>query len=138
MKFSQWIGIIACLSLVVSGFTNWTWYPDIHKYFTGFVSENNIYGKPGKIFIYLSIFAIVFFLVPKIWAKRWNLFVGTLIVAFAIKTFILYTACYRGVCPEKQTGIWVMLVSAVIVLLCALLPDLKLKNDGTPAGRSDE
>ena len=128
MKFSQWIGIAACLLLVVSGFMKWTWYPDIHKYFTGFFSENNIYGKPGKIFIYFTTVAIIFFAIPRIWAKRWNLLVCTIIVAYAIKTFILYTSCYRGVCPVKQPGIWVMLVSAVVILLCALLPDLKLKE----------
>lgn len=133
MKFSQWIGVAACIALIVSGFTNWTWYPDLHKYFTGFVSENNIYGKPGKIFIYLATIAIIFFLVPKIWAKRWNVMISVLIISFAIKTFILYTACYRGVCPEKQAGIWVMLATASVILLCSLLPDLKLKENTPPS-----
>ena len=128
MKFSQWIGIAASLVLIISGFMNWTWYPDIHKYFTGFFSENNIYGKPGKIFIYFTSVAIILFAVPKIWAKRWNLLVCTLILSYAIKTFILYSACYRGVCPVRQEGIWIMLFSAVAIMLCALLPDLKLKG----------
>jgi hypothetical protein len=128
MKFSQWIGILAAIVLIISGFMNWTWYPDIHKYFTGFVSENNIYGKPGKIFIYFSSVAILFFVIPRVWAKRWNVFICTLIVAFAIRTFILYTSCYSGVCPVKQPGIWIMIASAAVILLCALLPDLKLKD----------
>jgi hypothetical protein len=128
MKFSQWIGIAACLVLVLSGIMNWTWYPDIHKYLTGFVSENNIYGKPGKIFIYLTVIAVAFFLIPKIWAKRWNLLICTIIVAFAVKTFILYTSCYRGICPDKQPGIWIMLGSALLIMVCALLPDLKMKE----------
>ena len=128
MKFSQWIGILAAFVLIISGFMNWTWYPDIHKYFTGFVSENNIYGKPGKIFIYFSSVAILFFILPRIWAKRWNVFVCTLIMAFAIRTFILYTSCYSGVCPVKQPGIWIMVASAALMLLCALLPDMKLKE----------
>ena len=128
MKFSQWIGILAAIVLIISGFMNWTWYPDIHKYFTGYVSENNIYGKPGKIFLYFSSVAILFFAIPRIWAKRWNVFMCTLIVAFAIRTFILYTSCYSGVCPVKQPGIWIMIASAALILLCALLPDMKLKD----------
>jgi hypothetical protein len=131
MKFSQWIGIAGAIILVISGFLNWTWYPDIQKYFTGFFSENNIYGRPGKIFIYLTIIAVVFFAVPRIWAKRWNILVCTITLAFAIKTFILYTACYRGICPVKQPGVWLMLASAIVVFLCALLPDLKLKEKST-------
>jgi hypothetical protein len=128
MKFSQWIGIVAAIVLILSGFMNWTWYPDIHKYFTGFFSENNIYGKPGKIFIYFSSVAALFFVIPRVWAKRWNVLVSTIILAFAIRTFILYTACYRGVCPVKQPGIWMMITSAAVIFLCALLPDLKVKD----------
>lgn len=128
MKFSQWIGVLACLVLIASSFMKWTWYPDLHKYFTGFYSENNIYGRPGKIFIYLTIVAVSFFVIPKIWAKRWNVLICTIIVAFAIKTFILYTSCYRGTCPEKQPGIWIMLGASILILVCALLPDLKLKE----------
>lgn len=129
MKFSQWIGVLACLTLIISGFMNWTWYPDLHKFFTGFESENNMYGKPGKIFIYFSTVAIIFFLLPKVWAKRWNLLICCIIVAYAIKSFILFSACYRGVCPVKQPGIWMMLFSAIIIMLCALLPDLKIKEE---------
>ena len=128
MKFSQWIGIVAAILLIISGFMNWTWYPDIHKYFTGFYSENNIYGKPGKIFIYFSSVAILFFAVPRVWAKRWNVLMCTIILAFAIKSFILYTSCYSGMCPDKQPGIWMMIASSAVMILCALLPDLKVKN----------
>jgi hypothetical protein len=131
MKFSQWIGIVAAIVLIISGFMNWTWYADIHKYFTGFFSENNIYGKPGKIFLYFSSIAILFFAIPRIWAKRWNVLICTIIVAFAIRTFILYTACYSGVCPVKQPGIWMMIGSSAVMLLCALLPDLKVKSSST-------
>lgn len=132
MRFSQWIGILACLTLIGSGFTNWTWYPDLHKYFTGFYSYENVYGRPGKIFIYFASVAIIFFLIPKIWAKRWNVLICSIIVAFAIKTFILYSSCYRATCPEKQPGIWVMLFSAFVLMLCALLPDMKLKENSAP------
>ena len=111
---------------------NWTWYPDIHKFFTGFETENNVYGKPGKIFIYICIIAIAFFLTPKVWAKRWNVLICTIILAYAVKSFILFSACYRGICPEKQPGIWLMLVSACLTLVFALLPDLKIKDKSSP------
>jgi hypothetical protein len=132
MKFSQWLGILSCIVLIISGFMNWTWYPDIHKFFTGFETENNVYGKPGKIFIYISIIAIAFFLTPKVWAKRWNVLICTIILAYAVKSFILFSACYRGICPEKQPGIWLMLVSACLTLVFALLPDLKIKDKSSP------
>jgi uncharacterized BrkB/YihY/UPF0761 family membrane protein len=126
MKYSQWIGIAAAVVLVVACFLPWTFHPDLNKHFTGFFSENNNYGKPGKVFIVLSVVATIFFLIPRVWAKRWNLLVGGLMVAFAIKSFIVFSGCYNGICPTKMAGLWIMLVSALGVLLMALLPDMKI------------
>lgn len=128
MRFSQWIGIAAAIVLIGSGFMNWTWYPDIGKHFTGYYSHENIYGKPGKFLALLAIIAIVFFLIRRLWAKRWNILFCATAFAFAVKTFILYTSCYKGICPVRQPGIWVMLGSAVVMFLCSLLPDLKVNK----------
>jgi hypothetical protein len=126
LKYSQAFGIAAAIVLVVSCFMSWTWYPDIQKYFTGFFSENNAYGKPGKVFIFFAVVATVFYLIPRLWAKRWNLFVNALLLAYAIKTFILFSGCYSGNCPVKQFGLWLMLVAASAMMAMAVLPDLKL------------
>ncbi|WP_315814909.1 hypothetical protein [Paraflavitalea speifideaquila] len=52
--------------------------------------------------------------------------VGALIVAYAIKSFIVFSGCYNGICPTKLAGLWIMLVSAIGVLAMALLPDMKV------------
>jgi hypothetical protein len=94
MKYSQWIGILAAITLVIACFIPWTYHPDVQKNFTGFFSENNQYGKPGKFFVVLAAIASVFFLIPRVWAKRWNLLFTAIIVAYSIKCFIMYTGCY--------------------------------------------
>jgi hypothetical protein len=137
MKYSQWIGIVAAAVLVFSCTLNWTWYPDIQQYFTGFYSQNNQYGKPGKVFIILTVISVVFYLVPRLWAKRWNVFLCCIIVAFGIRTFLIFSACYVGICPERQTGIWIMLICAALMLLAALLPDLRI-NDQKSRNTSDK
>ena len=131
MKYSQWIGIAAIILLLIACFLPWAWYPDIQKEFTGFYSEKNIYGKPGRVFFILAIPAIACFLIPRVWAKRWNLFTGGLITAFAIKSFILFSGCYNGTCPERKEGIWLMLIAAIIILVMVVFPELKLKNSNT-------
>ena len=128
MKYSQYIGVLAALVLIGSCFVNWTWYPDIEKYFTAFNTVENVYGKPGKLLIFFCVIAIAFYLIPRIWAKRWNMMFCGLNLAYAIKTFILFSACYRGICPDKQPGIWVMLVAAVIMMIATLVPDLKMRE----------
>ena len=132
MKYSQPLGILAAILLIISGFLHWAWYPDLQKYFTGFVSENNIYGKPGKVFIFFGVIAILLFLAPRVWAKRGNIFLCAIIMAYAVKSFILFSDCYRGICPEKQPGLWIMLVSAIAMVIFALFPNTKLKESQEP------
>jgi hypothetical protein len=128
MKYSQWIGILAALVLIGSCFLPWTYHPDLNKHFTGFFSENNVYGRPGKVFMVLCAAAIVFYAVPRVWAKRWNLLITAITTAFALKSFIMFSGCYRGVCPDKQAGIWIMMMAAVAMLVMACLPDVKLNK----------
>jgi len=52
MKYSQWIGVIAALLLIGACFMPWAYFPDLDKEFTGFFSQGNIYGKPGKVIIF--------------------------------------------------------------------------------------
>jgi hypothetical protein len=129
MKYSQWTGIAAAILLMISNFLPWTFHPDLNKHFTGFFSENGVYGKPGKVFIFLCVIAIVFFLIQKLWAKRANLFVCGLTVAYAIKSFIVYSGCYRGICPDKKLGIWLMLVASLLMMVMSFLPDVKLSGE---------
>ena len=127
MKYSQWIGIAAALLLIAACFMPWAYFPDLGKDFTGFFSEKNIYGRPGKVLIFFSGIGILLFIIPKVWAKRSNIFVSALAIAFAFKSYILYTSCYGGLCPDKKIGIFLVLASTLIMLVAALLPDLPVR-----------
>jgi hypothetical protein len=129
LKYASHIGIAAALLLILCCFIPWAYYPDLQQNFTGFYSMQNQYGKPGKTFIFLSIISIALFLISKLWAKRWNQFVSVLIFAYALKCFIIFAACYLGICPEIRSGLIGMLGFSVIVLICSLLSkaDVKLK-----------
>ena len=131
-KILQKAGIVACLMLVAACFMPWSFYADIKETFTGFYSYNNLYGKPGKFLTLIAMVAFTLMLLPKIWAKRTNLFVCALGVGYAVKTFILYTSCYNAYCPEKKAGIYLMLAATILMLLAAVFPDLKIKK--TTAG----
>lgn len=128
MKYSKWIGLVAAIILIISCFLPWAYYPDLDKTFNGFFSEGNVYGKPGKVFVFFAIMTIFLFLVPRVWAKRLNMLLCILILAFTIKTYILFTSCYRGICPFKKEGLYILMVSSLIILIAAVLPDMKLKE----------
>jgi len=126
MKYSQYIGVAAAIILVGACFLPWAFYPDLNKDFTGFFSEQNNYGRPGKLFSILAFIASVFFLIPKVWAKRWNLLIGAITVAYAVKSFFLFSACYNTICPERKIGLWIMLFASFLLLVMTFLPDLKV------------
>jgi hypothetical protein len=127
-KYLQRIGLVACLMLVIVCFMPWTYHDDLKENFTGFYSHDNHYGKPGMFLTLIAVLAFILMYLPKVWAKRTNLFVCALGVGYAIKSFILFTSCYNAYCPEKKAGIYLMMLTTVIMLIAAVFPDLKMKE----------
>lgn len=129
------IGLLACILLVGSCFLPWMYYADPHiateaqRTFTGFSTYQNQYGKPGKLLSLIAIIIFVFMLLPKIWAKRANLFIAALGVGYAVKTYVLFTSCYNAYCPDKKAGIFIMMLSMIILLIASLFPHLALEQE---------
>lgn len=132
-KIAYRIGLIACITLVIACFLPWAYYADVHipteaqKTFTGFVTYKNNYGRPGKLLSIIAVISFVFMLLPKLWAKRANLFIAALGVGYAIKTYILFTSCYNAYCPDKKAGLFIMMASMFIILIAGAFPDIELK-----------
>ncbi len=76
----------------------------------------------------MAFTSVVCQFVPRISLKRLNLLLMALNLAYAIKTFIVYVECYRGYCPEKQVGIYLMLLSAIVLMITAVFPSAPLKK----------
>ena len=126
-KLLNWLGLIACITLVVACFLPWVYYADLNQTFTGFYSYRNEYGKPGKLLVAIGVITFIFMLLPRVWAKRINLFLTALCVGYTIKTYILFTSCYNVYCPQKLYGIYLMIMSSAIMLVAAVFPQMKLK-----------
>ena len=129
MKNYKLIGSIACLILLASCFMPWTYYADLHKNFTGFFSETNRYGKPGIFFSFTTVVSIFLISLDKICAKRTHLLFAALNIGYLIKTYIIYTSCYYGYCPEKKYGIYFLITGCILMLAVALFPDIKLPDE---------
>jgi hypothetical protein len=135
VKILSWIGIAACIVLVISCFMPWTYYADSNipneaaRTFTGFFSYQYKYGKPGKFLVFFAAIILLFMILPKVWAKRTNLFLSAFTVAYAIKSYILFTSCYNAYCPEKKAGIFIMLASTVVMLVACIFPNMKIAAD---------
>ncbi len=121
-----WLGLVAAAVLIAACFMPWTYHADVQKDFTGFFSEKNRYGRPGKFILIFTGIIVLFMLLPKIWAKRINLFLGAVLVAYTFKTYVLYTSCYMAYCPQKKLGIYLILISSIIIFIVTAFPNMKL------------
>jgi hypothetical protein len=129
MKFYKQIGFIACLLLVISCFLPWAYYPDLHQSFNGFYSKHDLYGKPGKVFIFFAVCSVVLIYIDKIWAKRTLIFIAAFNLGYLIRTYILFTTCYNAFCPQKEYGIFLLIFSSMVLMIVSFFPDLKVEDD---------
>ena len=125
----KWIGLFAVILLIVSCFLPWVIIPSKNIVVSGVGSTGTNFGKAGYTHFVLSVFFIIFHLIPKLWAKRWNLLIVALNIAWAIRNYFIISMCREGECPEKQIGLWLVMISSALMLLAALFPDIELKEE---------
>jgi hypothetical protein len=126
MRWMKWAGIIAAILLIVSCFTTWVTIASKDIVVSGVDATGTSFGKPGYFSLLMTMFFIVFTLIPKVWAKRINLLVTAMNFAWAIRNYFIISACQGGECPEKQTGLFLMLAASLLMLISSLFPDIKL------------
>jgi hypothetical protein len=128
MKYSIWIGLLIYLMLIGVCFMPWTYHADVDKYFNGFFSEQDVYGKPGKFIIFFSVVCIITMLIPKIWSKFFHIFFAGFILAYSLKTYHLFTSSYNAYTPEKQAGIYLLVLLSILSFFIALFPKVKISE----------
>jgi len=129
MRYMKWVGLVAVILLGVSCFLPWVIIPSKNIIVSGVDSTGTNFGKPGYTHFVLSFFFVIFHIVPKLWAKRVNLLIVALNIAWAIRNYFIITMCREGECPQKQIGLWLVMLASVLMLIAALFPDIKLKEE---------
>jgi membrane protease YdiL (CAAX protease family) len=126
MRYSQLIGAIAAIVLIVACFMPWSYIASNGIEVTGLKAVGTNFGKPGMFNLILTSVALIFFILPKIWAKRTNVFIGALNLAWSIRNFFVVTACSMGECPEKKAGLYLVLVCSIIIQVMTFLPKMSV------------
>jgi hypothetical protein len=129
MRYSNQAGVAAALLLIASCFFPWVFIEVKSITVTGFATAGTGFGKPGLLATVLSVVAIVFYLLPRVGAKRANLFVTGLNMAWAIRNYIIVSACHDGECPQKQTALFLMMGASALMLVAALFPKISLEKE---------
>jgi hypothetical protein len=124
----KWVGVASGLLLVIACFMKWVYIESRQIIVTGVDAAGTTLGKPGYFHLLMIFFFIPFTLVPKVWAKRANLLVTALNLAWAFRNFLVVPACSGGECPVKHTGLYLTLIASILMLITAMLPDLRVKR----------
>lgn len=126
MRRMKWVSLAAAVTLIIACFMVWVVIPSKQITVSGVNAAGTNFGKPGYLHLLLTFFFVVFTLIPKIWAKRSNLLVTALNLAWAIRNFIFISSCSGGECPEKQAGLYLVLGASILMLVSSFFPDIKL------------
>ena len=124
MKYSQLLGCIAVVALAGVCYLPWSVINE-NIVITGMSSpETTKFGEPGLMHIVLGLILILFFIIPKIWAKRLNVFIGAINIAWCARNYILLGTCFMGQCPELKIGLYLSILLSICILLMTFFPDL--------------
>ena len=126
------MGILAVLLQVAAAFLPWVYIESKELILTGLDTTGTNYGKPSYLHILFAAFFLLFTLRPRLWAKRVNLLVVAMNLAWALRNFFMVSSCQGGECPVKKAGLFLSLLASVLMLLSALFPDMRL-----PAEKKD-
>jgi len=131
MKYSQYIGIVAGIALVIVCTMPWVYIPSLQVFLTGINGKASVelnFGSQIKSHGFLSTIMIICFFVHKIWAKRVNVFLGAVNLAWAFKNFLIFSMCRGGECPEKQVALYLLVFFAAVMFVMSLLPKLEVRK----------
>lgn len=126
LRILKYFSILSAILLVIGCFLPWVTIESRGLRITGMDTRGTDFGKPGIFHIAMAAIFLLFVFTPRIWAKRFNLLIVALNLAWAIRNFIMIPACSGGDCPSRDPGIWIALVGSIVLLLGALFPDVNL------------
>lgn len=125
MKRIKWFGLLAAALLIVSSWLPWAYIESRSITITGLNSTGTNFGAPVYFHWIMVALFIPLTLIPKLWAKRLNLFIVAINTAWMLRNLLVLSICRGGDCPERKIGIYLMAISSIVMLVSALFPDMK-------------
>lgn len=124
--YLHYVGLFSGILLIIGCFLPWVHINSINETLTGFrvqrFPNGTFYGKAGNIILPLTVLITLFILVPKVWAKRANLFLASFLVAYSIRTYVIFTSSLFEGEVTKKIGIYLVAILPFLLLLSSIFP----------------
>ena len=127
MKHSQTIGILLCLALIYATTQPFVIIESRNWVITGWNPVGSSFGQSGKFLCFFAALSALFFALPYIWAKRFNMVFGALMLAWAFRNFLILSTCQMGECPQRQWALYGCIILSGLILLMTFLPKIKVE-----------
>ena len=126
MKHSQTIGILLCLALIYTTTQQFIIIESRHWVITGWNPVGSSLGQSGKFLCFFAALGALFFALPFIWAKRFNMVFGAFMFAWSFRNYLILSTCQMGECPQKQWALYGCIILSGLILLMTFLPKIKV------------
>jgi hypothetical protein len=128
-KILHYFALVLCVVIVASCFLPWTHYNSIDVTFTGFnvkrFSTGVYLGRAGLVISIITGISFLLFLIPKISAKRANMFVCALLMAYTLRTYVVFTGSVFEGEVVTYAGLYLVNLFAAALLVCSIFPYVK-------------
>ncbi len=128
MRYFKWLAFFSAGLLFASFFQPWIVIESRSLTITGFDTTGTRWSPPAHLHIIFTILYLAFTLIPRIWAKRVNVFIAAINMAWAIGNFIRMALCDGGECPVRQSGMYLALLATIFMLLASFFPQVKMNG----------
>ncbi len=128
-KLLQYFSLFICVILIATCFMPWVHIVPINTTLNGFnakpFANGTDYGRAG---IWISIFCVINFiltLLPFVAAKRANMFVASLLLAYTISKYTIFSSSIEVGDVIKFAGIYLIVLLSFVLVICSVFPYLK-------------
>lgn len=128
MQSIRWLSILTAAIIITACFFTWVSVEEKDFFVGGFYSSaNSRFGEPGIFHVTFCSIYILLLLLNKIWSIRTAFFVAAFNIAWAIRNFVVISACNGGVCPEKHTALYTILIGSIALIVLTSFIRIKEK-----------
>jgi hypothetical protein len=128
MQSIRWFSILTASIIITACFFTWVSVEDKNFFVGGFYSSaGNRFGEPGILHVTFCSIYILLLLLNKIWSIQIAFFIAAFNIAWTIRNFMVISACSGGVCPEKHTALYTILIGSILLILLTSFAPVKRK-----------
>jgi hypothetical protein len=111
----NFLSLFFILLLLIGCFLPWMTVESKNITITGIDTTGTSFGKPAYFHFVWIVLCLIFLALNKRWSQKAALVFAAFNVAWAVRNFFLIPACQMGDCPVRRIGLYLILISSLLL-----------------------